>query len=322
MFREILKLIPRIEPADASRMENSLNQRFARISQRFGKGLVSALKGGGIVGAALGILEKLLNPFDQIKETIETSLARADDLKTYADQFGTTSGRLFKLETLAQAKGLEPEQLRQLIGKFQGAVAEAIADPSKVTAVRQFAKPGQDTAEAFFQFIQSAGKLKPEQRTLAQQEIFGEKLGLKAAEFFNTKPEEFTNLAARLGVLNADQFTQKINRGSDQSDQNDIFKAIRSRQGLEESLGKITDGMVEGINVSAAQQESDARSKLGAFSRAKAASDTMDALTNLTQQLLFTSGDTNKILRDINSTMNRIPGLKALRGVLPFGKGD
>lgn len=320
MFKEILKLIPRIDASDASRMENSLNQRFNRVAKRFGKGLMSALKGGGLVGAALGIIEKILNPFDQIKETIESALTRADDLKTFSDQFSTTSGRLFKLETLAQAKGLETEQLRVLIGKFQSSVAEAIADPSKPTAVRNFAKPGQDTAEAFFQFVQAMQKLPKDKQVLAQSEIFGEKLSLKAAEFFNEK--DFAGLALRLGLAGADSYTARINRGSDQSDRNDELKAIIARQNLEEVLPKITDAMVLGVRGTEAQAAEDARNNLGKFSRAKAADDTMIALTKLMQDLLFTNGDTNKILKDINSTMNRIPGLKGLRGVLPFGKGD
>ena len=320
MFKEILKLIPRLDNADAARLESTLNARFNRVAKRFGSGLVSALKGGGVVGAALGLIERILNPFDQIKETIETSLARADDLKTFADQFGTSSGRLFKLETLAQSKGLEGDQLRMLISKFQNSVAEAIADPSKATSVRNFAKPGQDTAEAFFQFVQAMQKLPKEKQLLAQQEIFGEKLSLKASEFFNEK--DFAGLMLRLGLAGADSYTARINRGADQSDRNDEFKAIRARQHLEETLPRITEGMVVGVNASGAQLEQDARNNLSKFTRARAADDTMIAVQKLFQDLLFTNGDTNKLLRDINSTLNRIPALKALRGVNPFGKGD
>jgi hypothetical protein len=321
MFREILKIIPKLDEADLDKMARSLNKRFERVAKSFGKGIMSALKGGGVVGLAAGLIEKLLNPFDEIKKTIDEALGRADDIKTYADQFNTTSGNLFKLQTLAQAKGLDNDSLRNLIGKFQGAVAEAIADPSKQTSVRQFAKPGQDTTEAFFQYIQGLNKLSPDQKVLAQQEIFGEKQSLKAAEFLNEK--DFAGLALRLGLAKGNAYTPIINRGSDLADKNDEFAAIRARQHLEESLPRISESMVVGKNAADALIEQDQRGNLAKFDKAKAASQTMDALTKALQDIIFSNGDLNKTLKTLESTLSRIPGLKGLRGVDPFGKkGD
>ncbi len=52
MFKEILQIIPKVNAADLRAMESSLSGRFANVSKKFGKGMLAALTGGGIAGAA------------------------------------------------------------------------------------------------------------------------------------------------------------------------------------------------------------------------------------------------------------------------------
>jgi hypothetical protein len=58
---------------------------------------------------------------------------------------------------------------------------------------------------------------------------------------------------------------------------------------------------------------------LSKFEGAKAASDTMDQLMQLLGDLVSTNRDGTAYLKQIMDTAAKIPGLKALRGVMPFG---
>jgi hypothetical protein len=184
-WSEVLKVIPKLDPTALSEMDRSLTQRFGKIAKKFGKGLIGALTGGGVVGIVTSLIDKFLNPLKEVQEAIDRTLDRADDVKTNATRFGSNPGELLRLQTLAQAKGIGAEQLDVLLTKFQGAVAEAKQDPSKETSVRNFAND-KNLVEGFFQFIQNLQKLNPQQQVIVQQEVFGEKLIGKLSNFLQT----------------------------------------------------------------------------------------------------------------------------------------
>jgi hypothetical protein len=184
-WSEVLKVIPKLDSTALSDMDRSLTQRFGKIAKKFGKGLLAALTGGGVLGIATSLIDKFLNPLKEVQEAIDRTLEHADDVVTGAKRFGSTPGELLRLQTLGQAKGINADQLDVLLTKFQGAVAEAKQDPTKQTSVRNFAND-KNLVEGFFQFIQGLQKLNPQQQVIVQQEIFGEKLIGKIANFLQT----------------------------------------------------------------------------------------------------------------------------------------
>lgn len=256
MFSEILKIIPKLDNGDLAKMESSLTSRFGRISKKFGKGLIASLTGGGIAGIALGFIDKLLNPLKEVQDAIDKSLKHSDDIVTNAERFGTTAGKLFKLQQVGVATGLPEETLNMMLEKFQNSIAMAIADPSAVTAVRQFVpkpvldKEGQpkvdpttgrqilekqDTAETFFKFIQAMSKLPTEQRALVEQEIFGERLILKAADFVNSAKDGFAQQLRIMKAAPAETYTPGLNKlGS----MNDLADALTAQRNMKDMLTK------------------------------------------------------------------------------------
>lgn len=247
MFSEILKIIPRIEGRDLASVERSLNARFKSVAKKFGGGLLSAIKGGGIAGLAIGLIDKVLNPLQAVQEAIDKSLNKGDDLATFAKQFGTTAGSLAKLQAFGQATGLDPEGVRLLLGKFQASVAQAAADPSKPTAVSNFVGRA-DTAEAFFEFIQSMQKLTAVQQSLVQQEVFGEKQILKASEFLNADFKKLDETFKAIGVPTAAAMSQAAEWLGQQSDNRDILRAAKDQNDLVKKSKLIGDSTIAGLN--------------------------------------------------------------------------
>jgi hypothetical protein len=320
MFSEILKIIPKIEAADVDKMTNILNTRFKKIAKNFGSGLKTVLMGGGIAGIGLALIDKILNPLKETQEAIDKILGRADNLKDMAEEFGTTTGNLFKLQALAKARGVDPEQLNTVIGKFQSAVAEAIADPSKATSVRNYAVPGQDTAEAFFKFIQNMQNLAPEQRTLVQNEIFGEKMRFKLADFFNEK--DFVGLSNRLGLAGGASYTSRIDAGSEVANKADELRARNDAFAFNRGVGRISEGMVTANSQLELQKMIAEQDKFAKFNSMVELDKTINKLTNLLSDIVGRLGKELTKSGALQAIVKEIVGAKVMRGVNPFGKEE
>ena len=135
MFSEVVKLVPSLDRAALGQMFQSLNQRFSAVAKKFGDGMKNALKFGGVIALVSGLVSKLLNPLEKAEEIINRILSKGDDAMTNAEEFGSDPGKLLRLEALAQTKGLDSATLRQLLGKFQGALAkeqDAAAAPERI----------------------------------------------------------------------------------------------------------------------------------------------------------------------------------------------
>lgn len=182
MFKEVLLITPKLSNADLSAMDRSLNRRFTSIAKRFGKGLLGALAGGGLVGIAAGLIDKLLNPLKEIQEAISRTLEQGDDLATNAKQFNASPGELGYLMAHAKAAGLDTATLFTALSKYQTALAEAKADPTKDTPVRQYAND-KNVVQSFIEFLEQMKLKDKDKQILIQQDLFGEKFILKMAQF-------------------------------------------------------------------------------------------------------------------------------------------
>lgn len=241
MLKSILNIIPKLSAGELSNMERSLNGRFTRVAKKFGKGLASTLAGGGVVGAAVSLVDKVLNPLQETQDAIDRTLKTADDLVTNAKQFGSTAGKLARLHAMGQATGLEPSDLDMLISKFQGAVAQAKLNPNEPSSVKQF-RNDTDMVDSFFSFIQSLQKLDKNQQRLAQESVFGEKQVLKMADFLNT-PDWF-KLSKAIGPIGSGELDKSLNKTADLNDLKDTLKARNDLRDLLNKGSLINEGMI------------------------------------------------------------------------------
>lgn len=240
MFKEILQIVPQLSSSDLNNMEQSLGKRFGNIAKKFGKGLLGAIAGGGIAGLALGLVDKLLNPLKEVQEAIDKTLNRGSDLAVQAKQFNTTAGELAKLQAFGQAKGIDPESLNHLIEKFQSAVSEAVADPTKQTSVRKFVGE-KDTAQAFFDFIQGLQKLDKNKQIQVQQEVFGEKQILRMSEFLNA---DFGKLNDKFKGISTDRITKDVAKVDNLDELNKTLGAVRGLKDFNDKAEKMNANMI------------------------------------------------------------------------------
>lgn len=185
MWREILKIIPRLDAAATRVMESTLNKRFRRVAKTFARGLNGALK-GTVLGFGVAMLAKLLNPLKEVEERISTLLGQGSDTRDLADRFRTSSGNIARLQAVGASVGVTPEKLNEMMTAYANAIETArdeLTDPNKdksdsTKVLRQFVDE-KDMAEGFFKFLQSLKAQGETQgidaREKTERTIFGER---------------------------------------------------------------------------------------------------------------------------------------------------
>jgi hypothetical protein len=252
MWKEILKIIPVLSNAELQKMVTSLNTRFKSVATKFAGGLKNAIMGGGIFGLAGGVINKLLNPLQETQESFVNTLNRIGDVKDAAAQFDTTPGNLLKLQAVAGAKGLKPDDLNVMVQKFQVAVAEArakkedmsLAPADRVTVLDNFLGE-KDTVKNFFDFIQSLKSAPKDQQILAQKDVFGEKLIGRQSAFLNS---DFGDLFKKLGALPSEIYNQAVKSIDDVGDLKEEADARRALNDVLVKAGIIKPSFATGLN--------------------------------------------------------------------------
>lgn len=301
MFTDILRIKPQLDDKDLNAMDKKLSQRFSKIAKGFGKGLKLA------AGLALGasVLDKLINPLQDVKAAIDRTLGKADDIVTNAGQFNTSTKNLVKLRALADVNGLGGEQLDTLLTKFQGAVAQFRANPKDetVSSVANFAGE-KDIAVGFFNFIQSLKAMEDEtQRILIQNQVFGEKQILKMAEFLQANFEESAKTLQKVDFDRVAKSAEKL-AGLEQTDRNN--KVIRGLNDLVDKSNVINKGTIANVNkseVNALMREN------GQIARSAAAFSAEENIAKLSENVEKLGNQLLTAIPEIFSVLNGISNL-------------
>lgn len=245
MLTEILKIQPKLDDKELNQMEKQLGSRFSKIAKGFGKGL----KAASVVALGAAVLDKLINPLQEVKAAIDRTLGKADDVVTNAKQFNTSTENLLKIRALGNVRGISNENIDQLITKFQGAVAQAKLNPNDPanSSVKNYINE-KDTALAFYNFITQLQKMDKSQQVLVQQQVFGEKQVLKMAEFL--QDVDFKESAQALKNVDFKKVADATEKLGNLADKNEANKTVRELNDLIGKAAVINNGVVSNLNKS------------------------------------------------------------------------
>lgn len=280
MLTEILKIQARLDELEANQLENKLNSRFSRIAKGFGRGLKIA----AVASLGAAVLDKLINPLQEVKAAIERTLGKADDVVTNAKQFNTTTENLLKVRSLGNVRGLSNESVDMLLTKFQGAVAQASLNPNDPSnsSVRNYV--GQkDTAAAFYHFITELQKLDKNQQVLVQQQVFGEKQVLKMAEFL--QDTGFKESADSLKKVDFGKAAAAAESLAHLADKNEANKTVRELLDLGGKAKVIGAGTVQNLNKSEINNLNRENNRIGRSDQAFSAEERMAAIQDNLEKL-------------------------------------
>lgn len=288
VLTEVLKIQPKLDDKDLNQMEKSLGKRFARIAKGFGRGLQLA----SVAALGTAVLDKLINPLNEVKQAIDKTLGKADDVVTNAKQFNTSTENLLKLRALGSVRGVSAESIDQLLTKFQGAVAQAKQNPNDPanSAVRNFIGE-KDTAQAFYNFILQLQKMDKNQQVLVQQQVFGEKQILKMAEFLqDTGFQESSKALEKVNFAKAAQGAENLALLKDKLDAN---RTVNDMRDFEAKARVIDNSVIANMNQSEINNMRRENNRIGRSAQAFTAEERMAEIQENVEQL------TNELLTKI-----------------------
>lgn len=338
VFTDILKIKPQLDNRDLNEMDKKLSQRFGKIAKGFGKGLKSA----GLLALGGAVLERMLNPLQEVKAAIDRTLGKADDTVTNAKQFGTSTQNFVKLRAIGEMNGLAPEQLDTLLTKYQGAVAQFRANPNdeSVSSVRNFAG-NKDTAAGFLDFITSMQKMTADQRTLIQTQVFGEKQVLKMAEFLQANFQESADALKGIDFKKVAKDYETLGNMQDKYVQNAVIRNLQDISGKAAVINKGTLNDVNRSETSALMRENGQIARAGAsFTVEENMNKIQENVEKLATQLLNSIPEVFDALNGIAGLLKKSidgwvmiidlikksPMMKGIGGVLkslnPFGSDE
>jgi hypothetical protein len=316
MFSEILKIIPRLSQRDLQKMEKALSKRFTRVAKKFGKGLKKAVVGGGLFSFGLAVINKILNPLKEVQESIEKILNKGDNLSTYAGQFGTTSGKLVKLQELAASTGLAPEQFYQILGKFQSALAENKKNPTTFTSVKNYVDE-KDTADAFFKFVQSLQKMDKLDQVAIQKQLFGDEALLRLSEFIQT---DFAKQLKIIGAKDASAYTNSLEKLGSLQNLDEALTSKRNLRDIEKKAKLMNEDMIYKRDASEQLALDRENARLKSYKDLQELGDATDKILILVEKatlmLSKLAGEFNKGVVILSRIAERILGSRFIRGMM------
>ena len=291
MFTEILRIKPKLSEADARTMENRLSSRFGRIAKRFGSGLKAAMK-GTLVGLSLGLLAKLLDPLKEMEDRIKALLKLGEDTSEQADRFGTTSGKLRRLQDVSKIIGVDPDRLSELMNKYAEAIEKGRAelldpDPEKEksasTKVLGNFLNDKDIAQSFYEFLNSLKNADPATRRTAEMEVLG---GGQTGAARKLIEADFAKEFARLGGPDSDKLGSALDKLAALEDRRRLAETKLEQQNIVQTSGKVNNGIVDKFSAAAKRDQVQELKDLSNIERLQKAQEGIDELAKLLTWIL------------------------------------
>lgn len=237
----IINVSPKLNGADAQKMEADLNKRFQRVANKFGgalKTVGSKLK-GVLAGATAGVVGAIAaNPYEEVSRSLDETTGKAAELMDKAIQYNVSAGKMFMAQQLLESKGVK--DFDTILDRFAVKLEQARTGES--ATLKEFVNE-KDIVDALFIALQSIGQLSGEEQAKMLQEIFGGRQG------FSLAPVAAEDMKARaqlvFGDLDSEYFQSLIKKLDDVADWRDITRAWLNQERLEMNAGAITKSAVK-----------------------------------------------------------------------------
>lgn len=262
MFEEGVKIKPKLSNKDAKELEDGLGKRILKPIDKFEKafkGIKKIIGLGAVTGAISGAMNSLLEPLDKLEARLKEMYGISEDLTNLADKYGTSAGKVKRIQDLAQVQGLNPDELMGMIESFRKnrnllAVKDENGRVVKNKDGTDQKFQGKNVLEEFYKFIQNLKTTKDIPRRYLETQIFGEEQFGPAKRFINsnqnvakqqlkspsiqrinTATERSQKLAYKDRLMNVQRETKSYDQRGN-SNNGYLFDILQKRRDEEEKL--------------------------------------------------------------------------------------
>lgn len=302
MFTEILRIKPVLDPASTKKMQASLSERFGSVAKKFGHGLKGVIK-GSLLGISLGLLNRILNPLEELEEKIKTLLGQSGDLRDLSDRFNTGPGQIKRLQDVAGSLNVKPEELKDAMEKFADAVEQArreIADPFLARSDTSFAVKNftgeTDLAEGFLSFIKSLHAASASDRSKVERSVFGADQHGSFKRFIDT---DFDTQAKKINEPSAQRLQNAIVTTANLNEKKNELGIENANKELLVTAAKLNDQMIKDMQAAEAREQKKLTDQIDSYQDlrrgANAVEDIKEGFTNLLNNVTTMLGELKQI---------------------------
>lgn len=226
-----LKVKPELDPAAAKRMDAQLNGRFEKVANKYGAEMEKQnkkvadnferefsqttgrlKKGWAMAAAALAAVAGALikNPIDEANATLDSYLARMDNLATRAGQWNIDPGKYAIASGVADVANVDPAMFDNMLFRIADRIEKARTGED--TYLKEFVG-ADDIIDATFQLFQTWRNMAPDERARSMSEVLGTRQANVFAELVDT---DWIDEAQRIMQgRTANQISQYVQAGGD-----------------------------------------------------------------------------------------------------------
>lgn len=296
----LLKIKPMIDDKTASDMERRLSTRFEKMGRKMGRAMSKSLR-FAMTGGAIGmVLNQVLAPLEEIDRRINETLAKASDIKTRAAQFGSNAAQLMRLESAAEAKGVDKNMLTTMMVRFQAQQNEA-KEAKKRGEAHYLANytDENNTVTAMQQFFDYISNIQDPQKQAEEfAKVFGSKMIGRTAEFVTAKDLRQT-AQYTTGSASDSEIETTINRGAQLQSLQAKSKARNSFLNTMEAAKRIDENKIKMQTDYELHKNARENEKITRYDTMKALQETADELMDLLQKNLGALAPTLKLLVEL-----------------------
>lgn len=291
----LIKVKTVLDAQDARKMEEDLNGRFNRVSEKFGAAMRRGLKKLAVSGIIAGAVGVILNDIEKLNSAIDDTLDKYRDIQSKATAQNLTPAEYYKLGRVSEIAGVQ--NFDELFNTFRQEMEKVNRGmPSPLAQFR--GKP--INADTFLQVLSSLQAANPQARQLATQEVFGG----QAKEINKLLSVDLNQIAQQtFKGISDEQINEAINRGMLASRQQMILETRRELQNLDVRSRIISGDIVGRQNQYRTAEDQLINKQIGMYGEAQLTQTKMLEAQNKTVEI------TNKAVGWLDKIYNKISGV-------------
>lgn len=283
----ITKIKPEIDKAKLKQENKKVEKSFLKTAKSFSKAMSNSFNTIGKFGFIAGAVAKLVNPLEEINQTLNNTLENFDQIGRLGDQLGINDvAGIGALITALQSKGIDRSQAEKILNELQTEIGKSrIGDE---TAKFSGLSADENALTLFAKVMNKISTMEDvsQAKSLASS-VFGEKEASRLFDALRSKEEFSETYQEAYRKLSEND----IRNLQDLQGKKDKLQALQDLDIMIERAKKINDKTIQLQLQSMRKSENLKTSQIGQFESATKTNEILDESKDLLQKGVNYVGD-------------------------------